>query len=367
MSLNIVPAPEVAQRLYLPADHPQAFSCVIDARSEGEYALDCLPGAVNWPSLNNEERIVVGTLYKQQGPFEAQKIGAALVSANISKHLQAHVLQLPKSWKPLVYCWRGGKRSGSLAHVMSQIGFQVSLMEGGYKAFRKALVETLPSRVSGLKFQVICGPTGSGKTRLLHALSEAGEQVLDLEGLASHRSSVLGLIPGQAQPSQKKFDTLIWDAVSRLDRNRWVFVEAESRKVGNLSVPESLMQAMRASPCVRVDASLDMRVELLIQDYPFFVHDIDFLCARLQTLKDLRGKDVVDAWCQSARSGQITELVHQLLVQHYDPGYAHSTQRNYACFEHALQIQLSDLSKAGFTQLAWQVSDRVSDPAQSRC
>jgi tRNA 2-selenouridine synthase len=359
LSLTIIPAHEAAQRLHLAADHPQAFSCVIDARSEGEYALDALPGAVNWPSLNNEERILVGTLYKQQGAFEAQKIGAALVAANISKHLQAHALSLSKSWKPLVYCWRGGKRSGSLAHILSQIGFQVSLIEGGYKAFRKALIETLPQRVAGLKFQVICGPTGSGKTRLLHALSGVGAQVLDLEGLASHRSSVLGLIPGQAQPSQKKFDSLIWDALSRFDPHRVVFVEAESRKVGNLSVPESLMQAMRASPCVRVDAALELRVELLVQDYPFFVQDIELLCARLDTLKDLRGKDMVDGWCQAARAGQMSDLVRQLLQDHYDPGYAHSTQRNYTQFDQALTVRLNDISSSGFQRLALQLSQQV--------
>jgi tRNA 2-selenouridine synthase len=360
LSLNIVPALEAAQRLHLPVDHPQAFSCVIDARSEGEHGLDCLPGAVNWPSLNNEERILVGTLYKQQGAFEAQKIGAALVAANISRHLQSHVLHLPKSWKPLVYCWRGGKRSGSLAHILSQIGFQVSLIEGGYKAFRKALIETLPQRVSGLKFQVICGPTGSGKTRLLQALSAVGAQVLDLEALACHRSSVLGLIPGQAQPAQKKFDTLIWDALSRFDPSRVVFVEAESRKVGNLSVPESLMQAMRASPCVRVDAAMDLRVELLMQDYPFFVQDIDFLCARLATLKDLRGKEMVDGWCQAARDGHIAELVKQLLQDHYDPGYSHSTHRNYAQFDQALTVELHDISALGLQQLALQMSQQVT-------
>ena len=360
MSLNIIPAPEAARRLSLPADHTEAFGCVIDARSEGEYALDCLPGAVNWPSLNNEERIVVGTLYKQQGAFEAQKIGAALVAANIARHLQQHVQTLPKTWKPLVYCWRGGKRSGSLAHILSQIGFQVSLIEGGYKAFRKTLIDTLPDRVGGLKWQVICGPTGSGKTRLLHALRDVGAQVLDLEGLASHRSSVLGLIPGQPQPSQKKFDTLIWDALGRFDPTRPVFVEAESRKVGNVSIAESLMLAMRASPCVRVDTPIELRVELLMQDYPFFVHDIDFFCTRLQTLKDLRGKEVVDAWCQAARAGHVKDVVRQLLEDHYDPGYANSTHRNYAQFSQALAVTVEDISLTALKTVAQRLMSLVA-------
>ena len=352
VSLTLISAPEAARRLNHPADHPQAFSCVIDARSEGEHALDSLPGAVNWPSLNNEERIVVGTLYKQQGAFEAQKIGAALVAANISRHLQEHVQALPKTWKPLIYCWRGGKRSGSLAHILSQIGFQVTLIEGGYKAFRKALIESMPERVAALRWQVICGPTGSGKTRLLQALREVGAQVLDLEALASHRSSVLGLIPGQPQPTQKKFDTLIWDALGRCHREQPVFVEAESRKVGNVSIPESLMLAMRASPCLRIETPIDARVELLMQDYPYFVQDVDFFCARLETLKDLRGKEVVDQWCQTARAGHISDVVRQLLLEHYDPGYQQSTQRNYAQFDQATAVPVQDITPAGLRTVA---------------
>lgn len=358
MSLTTIAAEEAAQRLLWPADHAQGFSVVIDARSEGEYELDCLPGAQNWPSLNNEERVLVGTLYKQQGAFEAQKIGAALVAANVSRHIQAHVLGLGKSWKPLVYCWRGGKRSGSLAHVLSQIGFQVTLMEGGYKAFRKALLTSLPQRVAPIAWRVICGPTGSGKTRLLHALRDAGAQVLDLEGLAHHRSSVLGLIPGQSQPSQKKFDTLIWDALGRFDPQRPVFVESESRKVGNVSIPEALMKAMRASPCIRVETATELRVELLMQDYPFFVQDSDFFCARLQTLVDLRGREVVQAWCEAAQSGRTREVVRQLLEQHYDPGYAQSTHRNYSRFADAQVLQLDDIGALGLRKLA---QDLLSD------
>jgi tRNA 2-selenouridine synthase len=352
VSLSIIPASEAAQRLSLPADHPQGFGAVIDARSEGEYALDRLPGAVNWPSLNNEERILVGTLYKQQGAFEAQKIGAALVAANVARHIQSHVLTQTKAWKPLVYCWRGGKRSGSLAHVLSQIGFQVTLVEGGYKAFRKVLIETLPERVAPLRFRVICGPTGSGKTRLLHALREAGAQVLDLEELASHRSSVLGLIPGQAQPSQKNFDTLIWEALGKMDPARAVFVESESRKVGNVSIAESLMLAMRASDCIQVDTPIELRVDLLMQDYPFFVQDTGFFCARLNTLVDLRGHEVVKGWCDLAHAGRTREVVRQLLEMHYDPGYAASTRRNYARFEQALGVEVNDISPAGLRQLA---------------
>ena len=316
-------------RMATPLGQPGGFSTIIDARSEGEYALDHLPGAINWPSLNDEERIFVGTMYKQLGAFEAQKHGAALVAANIARHIQRDVLTLPKTWQPLIYCWRGGKRSGSLSMVLGQIGFKIYLIEGGYKAFRAALVEDIPQRVAPLQFKIISGPTGSGNTRLLHALAAEGAQVLDLEDLASHRSSVLGHIPGQPQPSQKHFDTLIWQALRSFDPARPVFVESESRKVGNLSIPESLMLAMRNSPCFELQLSLDERVALLMEDYNFFVDDQDLFCRRLDALIAIRGKAVVEAWKEQIHTGHIEDVVRDLLVLHYDPTYASSMVRNF--------------------------------------
>lgn len=329
MSVTFISAQDALARMAIPLGEPGGFSTIIDARSEGEYALDHLPHAVNWPSLNNEERIFVGTMYKQQGAFEAQKHGAAMVAANIARHIQREVLELPKNWQPLIYCWRGGKRSGSLSMVLGQIGFKVNLIEGGYKAFRAAMVEDIPKRVAPLQFKVISGPTGSGKTRLLYALAAEGAQVLDLEDLASHRSSVLGHIPGQPQPSQKRFDTLVWQALRSFDPARPVFVESESRKVGNLSIPESLMLAMRGSPCFELQLSLEERVALLMEDYKFFVDDQDLFGRRLDALVAIRGKAVVEAWKEQIQSGHIDQVVRDLLVLHYDPTYAASMVRNF--------------------------------------
>src|SRR5690606_30889977 len=148
---------------------------------------------------------------------------------------QAGVMDKPKGWKPLVYCWRGGQRSGALSLVLGQIGFTVHLVEGGYKAFRGTVLAQLPELAQRLQYRVVCGPTGSGKTRLLQALDAAGAQVLDLEGLASHRSSVLGVIPGQPQPTQKRFDTLVWEKLRGFDPALPVYVESESKKVGNVA------------------------------------------------------------------------------------------------------------------------------------
>ena len=286
MTVRVIPASEAAARL-------AEFSQVIDARSESEYAEDRLPGAVNWPSLNDEERALVGTIYKQVSPFEARKRGAGLVVANISRHIAREVVDKPREWQPLVYCWRGGKRSGVLADLLDQIGFKVTLVQGGYKAFRTAVLADLPELSRRLQYRVVCGLTGSGKTRLLQALAARGAQVLDLEALAQHRGSVLGLMPGDTQPSQKQFDMRIWDKLRHFDPALPVYVESESKKVGNVAVPESLIMAMRASPCLWVELPIEERVDLLLEDYAWFVRDPDHFCARLQALVELRGAQVV--------------------------------------------------------------------------
>jgi tRNA 2-selenouridine synthase len=262
------------------------------------------------------------------------------------------VMDKPKGWKPLVYCWRGGQRSGALSLVLGQIGFNVTLVEGGYKAFRAALLAELPSLAQRLSFRVVCGPTGSGKTRLLQALETAGAQVLDLEALASHRSSVLGLIPGQPQPTQKRFDTLVWEKLRSFDAARPVYVESESRKVGNVAVPESLIAAMRASPCLRLDLPDEERVQLLLEDYGFFSRDRELFCQRLDALVQLRGREQVQAWQAQVRAGEIEPVVRELLFKHYDPGYASSTERNFRQFAQAQGIAPRDRSPEAMAALA---------------
>ncbi len=336
------------------------FSDVIDARSESEYAEDHLPGAINWPSLHDDERKLVGTEYKQISAFDAKKRGAALVAKNIAAHIERDVIAKPRDWQPLVYCWRGGKRSGSLALILDQIGFRVTLVDGGYKAFRAALVADLPALAARFDYRVICGTTGSGKTRLLQALALEGAQVLDLEALANHRSSVLGLLPGVPQPTQKAFDTRIWAALRGFDAARPVYVESESKKVGNVAIPEGLITAMRAGTCLQLDLPEDSRVALLMEDYDFFVKDIEFFCERLGALTEARGKDVVAGWQARARAGNVAQVVRELLVRHYDPVYLQSIRRNFSNYAGATRIAPRDQSAAAMRELATEILAPVS-------
>ncbi len=327
------------------------FDAIIDARSESEFALDHIPGAINCPVLNDEERIRVGTLYKQANAFEAKKIGAALVSRNIARHIETLWLDKPREWKPLIYCWRGGNRSGSLALVLAKIGWPAIQLDGGYKAYR-AEVSAALATPPPLDLRVICGTTGSGKSRLLEVLAARGAQVLDLEQLAAHRGSVLGQLPSQPQPTQKMFETHIWDKLRHYDPTRPVFVESESKKVGNLRVPDALMTQMRAAPCISLNLSRPNRVRLLMEDYDHFTKEPALLNAQLDCLVQLHGRAKIDAWHAMANDGRMPQLVDELLVDHYDPAYLRSIDRNFAQFAQALQLDLPDIGTQDFIAAA---------------
>jgi tRNA 2-selenouridine synthase len=342
------------------------FDELIDVRSEGEFGDDHIPGAINCPVLDDGERALVGTIYKQNSSFDAKKLGAALVSANIARHLRERFGDRPRTWKPLVYCWRGGGRSAALAHVLAQVGWRVGRLDGGYKAYRRAVIvdlETLPSR---LRWRVLCGLTGTGKSRLLRALDHAGAQVLDLESLAAHRGSVLGNMPDEPQPTQKLFESLLWDALRRLDPRRPVFVEGESKKIGRLRVPDALIDAMWASPCVVLDAALPTRVELLKSEYAHYLLEPDALASQLECLSSLHGRETIDQWQRLARAQRWRELVEALLVKHYDPAYNRSTLKHYPDLARAPHYFLEDASDAAFTRLAEIVREREESASPAR-
>jgi tRNA 2-selenouridine synthase len=316
------------------------FSAILDARSPSEYAEDHLPDALCTPVLNDEERITVGTLYKQSSAFDAKKLGASFVARNIAALLQEQLKDKSKDWSPLVYCWRGGNRSGALATILARVGWPTYILEGGYREYRRAVLSSFDTLAAQFQYRVIAGPTGSGKSQILQKLAECGQQVLDLEDLAKHKGSVLGSLVGQAQPSQKYFDTLVAEKLRSFDLNRPVFVESESKKVGSCQVPDSLIVAMRSSACIVIDASTQTRVQLLLGEYEHFTTDQETLFKQLDCLTDLHGKKIIADWKTLAMNGSWDDFVEATLTQHYDPAYYRSMDRNYQQLPQALHVAL---------------------------
>jgi tRNA 2-selenouridine synthase len=344
-----LPVGEVVARL-------REFNAVVDARSPSEYADDHLPGALNAPVLDDAQRALVGTVNAEQGAFEAKRLGAALVSRNIGGLIERLFSTCDRHWQPLVYCWRGGNRSGSLATVFARIGWRTTVIEGGYKAFRRRVIADLDAWPAGLRFVVVGGRTGSAKSRLLERLAARGEQVLDLEALACHRGSVLGGLPDAAQPSQKRFETLLWDRLRDADPSHVVFVESESRKVGRVQVPEALIHAIRASSVAVVEADVDIRARFLLAEYEHFRRDVQGLLALLDCLVPLHGAARIADWKALVTGDRWIELVECLLVEHYDPSYDRSMRRNFRQLSQAPVVRLDGTDDAALERGAQALS-----------
>ncbi|MBE0412250.1 tRNA 2-selenouridine(34) synthase MnmH [Yoonia sp.] len=299
------------------------FDTLIDVRSPAEFAADHVPGAINLPALSNAQRAHVGTIYKQVSPFNARKIGAAMVARNVADHLDGPLADKGGGWRPLVYCWRGGQRSGSFAAILTQIGWRADTVAGGYQTFRRLVNRTLYDDPVPHPIVLLDGDTGTAKTAILARLKSRGVQVLDLEGLAGHRGSLLGAVPG-GQPSQKAFETAVAMALHALDPARPVVVEAESSKIGRIVLPPSLWRAMCAAPRIVITAPMSARADFLTQAYADIIANPDAVANSLAPLRYMRGHAVVDGWLALLRSGNFPGLATALMTQHYDPAYARS-------------------------------------------
>jgi len=329
-----------------------AFGDIIDVRSPAEFAHDHVPGAINAPVLDDAQRAEVGTLDRQHSSFEARRRGAAYVSRNIAAHLEQTFRDRPRDWRPLVYCWRGGNRSGAMTHILGRVGWQARQLEGGYRAFRRSVVADLEQLPTQLPLRVICGPTGSGKSRLLRHLAAAGAQVLDLEAIAHHRGSVLGALPATPQPSQKLFESRIWHRLRGLNAERPIYVESESRKVGEVRVPDALLARMRAADCLRLELPLDARVRLLRDEYVHFEVDPERLNVQLDCLAGLHGRERVAAWKALAAARRWDEMVTALLSEHYDPAYGKSITRNFERAAVAPLVRIASDDSSAFAAAA---------------
>jgi len=334
------------------------FDTLIDVRSPAEFAIDHVPGAINCPVLDDHERHIVGTLYVQVSAFEARKVGGAMVARHIAEHLDARFRDKPRTWRPLLYCWRGGERSRSFTTWLRLVGWDAQALHGGYKAWRKHVIRQIEERVPRLPLQVLSGPTGSAKTRVLHALQRRGEQVLDLEQLAAHRGSVLGALPDQPQPSQKGFETRLATALGAfdLDLDRPVWIESESRKIGRVALPTCLLQRLRSSPTFELVVPLQARLDFLLRDYAHLGDDREALAAQLGLLQELHPRTTIERWQAWARQGELAALFEQLMREHYDPLYARSQRRGTAP---TARVAGSSLDDAAIDELAAALVDAM--------
>jgi tRNA 2-selenouridine synthase len=297
-------------------------------RSPAEFAEDHAPGAVNLPVLSNDERAEVGTIYVQQDRFLARKIGAAYIARNVAGHLQGALADRPGSFRPLIYCWRGGQRSAAMATILAQVGWRTTLLAGGYKTWRRHVSARLYDQILPFRLVLLDGNTGSGKTELLQRLADRGQQVIDLEGLAAHRGSLFGALAGQAQPSQKLFESRLLSALDGLDPARPVIVEAESSKVGERMVPPALWALMAVAPRLELTAAPEARARYLVRTYSDISADRAALDEALRRLPTWPGRKRLEAWSQLADAGDFEALALELMGLHYDPAYRRSSRKD---------------------------------------
>ncbi|WAR22973.1 SELU-like protein [Mya arenaria] len=329
---------------------------IVDVRTPEEYEEDHIPGSVNLPVLTSLEREEVGLLYSTNR-FQARKLGASFISKNISEHIRSFFYSKPDDYSPLVYCWRGGQRSYSLALVLAQIGFDTFTLENGYKQYRQHVRDTVRQIPEDFSYKVISGLTGSGKTRLLHTLAKQGQQIIDLEGLAQHKGSILGLWHGHTQPTQKYFESLLCADLERLSADRCVWLESESVRIGNVYVPDGLFKKLKEAPRFCVNLPLEERVKHIIHDYPNWIENKEALKATISKLVKVRGHEFVNSLLEVIENEDWELFVRRILVEHYDPTYTLSQKKNNSSPGTDKQMNMSNVNEETLDRAAEQLQD----------
>jgi tRNA 2-selenouridine synthase len=332
------------------------FTGIIDVRSPGEFAEDRIPGAVNLPVLDDAQRAEIGRLYVQVSRFDARRLGAAMVAENIAQHLASWFAPHPEHARFLIYCWRCGHRSRSMATILHAVGWQVTVLAGGYKAYRRHVREVIAEKAPLLHCRIISGLTGSGKSRLLRHMAAAGHQVIDLEAMGRHRGSLLGDEPGGPQPAQRHFETLIAQSLAHLDPARPVWIESESKRLGRLWIPEPLWQSMAAAPVHELNVPAEVRAAALLEDYTHFTSDPAALSAKLETLKATAGAKRLAEWHSLIAAQRWPEFVLSLLEHHYDPCYRRCREFQTITCRHTA----TDLSSDGLAALTTELTAAAS-------
>ena len=304
------------------------FDNIIDVRSPLEFAEDHIVGAINCPVLSDLERQKVGTIYKKESSFKAKIIGSSLTAKNIAFHIENNFMEKKGSWQPLIYCWRGGQRSKAFSIVLSEVGWRTNQLKGGYKEYRNQVINFLDNIGPKLKINLISGKTGSAKTKILKSIENEGGQILDLEGLANHKGSLLGKIPDLIQPSQKFFESLIFNKIQNLNLKDKIYVEAESSKIGNIHIPKSIWKKMIKSPRIEISANIELRAKFLVSDYDYMCNDPTLINPIIKGLKNRLSKELFDEWTNLIDRKKWFDLTKSFLENHYDPSYSSNTIKN---------------------------------------
>ena len=304
------------------------FDTIIDVRSPLEFAEDHIVGAINCPVLSDLERQKVGTIYKKESSFKAKIIGSSLTAKNIAFHIENNFMEKKGSWQPLIYCWRGGQRSKAFSLVLSEVGWRTNQLKGGYKEYRNQVINFLDNIGPKLKITLISGKTGSAKTKILKSIENEGGQILDLEGLANHKGSLLGKIPDLIQPSQKFFESLIFNKIQNLNLKDKIYIEAESSKIGNIHIPKSIWKKMINSPRIEISANVELRAKFLVSDYDYMCNDPTLINPIIKGLKNRLSKKLFDEWTNLIDRKKWFDLTKSFLENHYDPSYSSNTIKN---------------------------------------
>ena len=339
------------------------FDQVIDVRSPGEFAEDHLPGAVNLPVLGDAERAEVGAIYVQTSKFDARRIGGAYIARNVADHLQGPLRDKLGGWAPLLYCWRGGQRSQAMALILSQVGWRTTLLQGGYRTYRREVVARLYEAAPSLDVVLLDGPTGVGKTAVLAEAARRGVQTLDLEALANHRGSVFGDMG--PQPSQKLFESRLAAAMAGLDPARPVLVEAESSRIGERFLPPALWGAMQAGRRIELGATVSVRAGGLARTYAATAHDPVRLEGLLARLPGRHGRKRLEAWLELARAGDVEALAASLMVEHYDPAYRRAREGRVATHAPLGRLELAGVEDTDMASAAESVATLLASPCAS--
>lgn len=329
------------------------FDSIIDVRTPAEFEIDRLPGAVNLPVLSNEQRAIVGAIYKQESRFKARRIGAAMIARNVAQHLDGPLAHFPAKWRPLLYCWRGGMRSGAMATILERVGWRVGVLNGGYKAWRREVVAGLRASSAPINVVLLDGQTGTAKTEILQKAAAIGVQVIDLETLAAHRGSAFGAFATVPQPSQKLFESQLWGALRKLDLSRPILIEAESNHVGRLEIPSRLWKAMQAAQRIVLRADAVKRADYLVGAYADILGDEEAIATALDLIAHLHEKERIADWRRLAELRDWRALALGLMLEHYDPSYERIRRRR--CDEAVAELTLNDFNAPSIDWAARQI------------